>query len=156
MIFVVKNFTVNEKKNICQVGIRISIFYSAINLVWNFINKMYSCDETRLTKANTYSPSGFHAEDTTNKDHYGTSLNIYKWSTHELQQVIDLGPEGCAPLEIRFLHDPKSAQGFVGCALEANVYRYEIYRDFCYCNLVKVLNVGFLLVLPILFTVKHF
>lgn len=83
-------------------------------------------------KGNLLIPSGFHPEDTVDKDHYGTSLNIYKWSTRELQQVIDLGPEGCAPLEIRFLHDPKAAQGFVGCALHANVYRYEICTDFCY------------------------
>ncbi|CAH0584162.1 unnamed protein product [Chrysodeixis includens] len=68
--------------------------------------------------------TGFHAEDVPNKDLYGSSLNIYKWSTHELQQVIDLGPEGIAPLEVRFLHDPKSAEGFVGCAVNANVYRF--------------------------------
>ncbi|KAJ8713387.1 hypothetical protein PYW07_013757 [Mythimna separata] len=73
--------------------------------------------------------TGFHAEDVVNKDHYGTSLNIYKWSTHELQQVIDLGPEGIAPLEVRFLHDPKSAQGFVGCAVNANVYRFYKTSD---------------------------
>lgn len=73
--------------------------------------------------------TGFHPEDTVDKDHYGTSLNIYKWSTRELQQVIDLGPEGCAPLEIRFLHDPKAAQGFVGCALHANVYRFYKISD---------------------------
>lgn len=67
--------------------------------------------------------SGFHPDDIKNPQRYGTSLNIYKWSTRELQQVIDLGQEGCAPLEIRFLHDPKASQGFVGCAVEANVYR---------------------------------
>ncbi|KAG6442193.1 methanethiol oxidase [Manduca sexta] len=68
--------------------------------------------------------TGFHPDDIANPERYGTSLNIYKWSTHELVQVIDLGKEGCAPLEIRFLHDPKSAVGFVGCAVEANVYRF--------------------------------
>lgn len=96
-----------------------------------------------IQKLTPFLPSGFHDEDVVNKDHYGTSLNIYKWSTHELQQVIDLGPEGCAPLEVRFLHDPKSAQGFVGCAVNANVYRYEICWDFSYCNLVIVLNFFF-------------
>nr|AYD88369.1 selenium-binding protein [Achaea janata] len=73
--------------------------------------------------------TGFHAGDVIDKEHYGTSLNIYKWSTHELQQVIDLGPDGCAPLEIRFLHDPKSAQGFVGCAVNANLYRFYKTSD---------------------------
>ncbi|KAL4715885.1 hypothetical protein ACJJTC_014617 [Scirpophaga incertulas] len=71
-----------------------------------------------------YFKSGFHPNDVANPDRYGTSLNVYKWSTRELQQVIDLGKEGVAPLEIRFLHDPKSAQGFVGCAVEANIYRF--------------------------------
>ncbi|XP_053606515.1 methanethiol oxidase isoform X2 [Plodia interpunctella] len=71
-----------------------------------------------------YFKTGFHADDVNNKDRYGSSLNVYKWSTRELQQVIDLGKEGIAPLEIRFLHDPKAAEGFVGCALEANVYRF--------------------------------
>ncbi|CAH0761085.1 unnamed protein product [Diatraea saccharalis] len=71
-----------------------------------------------------YFKTGFHPDDAANPERYGTSLNVYKWSTHELQQVIDLGKEGTAPLEIRFLHDPKAAQGFVGCALEANVYRF--------------------------------
>lgn len=71
-----------------------------------------------------YFKTGFHPDDIPNHNRYGTSLNIYKWSTHELQQVIDLGKEGCAPLEIRFLHDPKATQGFVGCAVEANVYRF--------------------------------
>lgn len=71
-----------------------------------------------------YFKSGFHAEDISDPERYGTKLNVYKWSTRELQQVIDLGSEGCAPLEIRFLHDPKSAQGFVGCAVQANVYRF--------------------------------
>ncbi|XP_068618469.1 methanethiol oxidase [Battus philenor] len=68
--------------------------------------------------------TGFHPEDLSNKDEYGTSLNVYKWSTRELLQVIDLGEEGCAPLEIRFLHNPKASQGFVGCAVQANVYRF--------------------------------
>ena len=28
------------------------------------------------------------------------------------------------PLEIRFLHDPKATEGFVGSALFANMFRY--------------------------------
>ncbi|KAG7296202.1 hypothetical protein JYU34_021305 [Plutella xylostella] len=71
-----------------------------------------------------YFKTGLHAEDIPNPHRYGTSLNVYKWSTRELIQSIDLGKEGCAPLEIRFLHEPTAAQGFVGCAVEANVYRF--------------------------------
>ncbi|CAK1586312.1 unnamed protein product [Parnassius mnemosyne] len=72
---------------------------------------------------------GFDRKDTTDTKEFGTCLNIYKWSTHELQQVLDLGEEGCGPLEVRFLHDPKSSQGFVGCALNANVYRFYKLSD---------------------------
>lgn len=55
---------------------------------------------------------------------YGTCLNFYSWSKRELKQVIDLGTDGCAPLEVRFLHNPKSSVGYVGCAVNANVFKY--------------------------------
>jgi len=55
--------------------------------------------------------------------HYGTHLNVYDWTTRKLVQKIDLGMEGVMPLEIRFLHDPKSSVAFVGCALFANMFR---------------------------------
>lgn len=50
---------------------------------------------------------------------------MYSWSEQRLLQRIDLGMEGVMPLEIRFLHDPLSTQGFVGCALYANVFRLD-------------------------------
>ena len=55
---------------------------------------------------------------------YGTHINVYDWQKRKLIQKIDLGMEGVMPLEIRFLHDPRSAQGFVGSALYANVFRF--------------------------------
>jgi selenium-binding protein 1 len=55
---------------------------------------------------------------------YGTHLNVFDWKTGKMTQKIDLGMEGALPLEIRFLHEPKAAEGFVGCALNANVYRF--------------------------------
>jgi len=54
---------------------------------------------------------------------YGTHLNVYDWKERKLIQKIDLGLEGVMPLEIRFLHDPKSTEGFVGSALFANMFR---------------------------------
>lgn len=54
---------------------------------------------------------------------YGQCLNIFNWSEQKLIQKLDLGSDGFLPLEVRFLHDPKSDQGFVGCALTANVFR---------------------------------
>jgi len=56
--------------------------------------------------------------------HYGRHLNVYDWTTHELKQRIDLGPDGIMPLEIRFLHDPEATEGYVGCALSSTVFRF--------------------------------
>lgn len=42
-------------------------------------------------------------------------------------QTIDLGDEGMIPLEIRWQHDPDSAQGFVGATLSSNIMCF--YRD---------------------------
>ena len=35
-----------------------------------------------------------------------------------------MGPDGLIPLEIRFLHDPDAAEGFVGCALGSCIFRF--------------------------------
>lgn len=37
---------------------------------------------------------------------------------------VDLGADGTTPLEIRFLHNPNEAQGYVGCALYSNLYHF--------------------------------
>ncbi|XP_072020984.1 methanethiol oxidase-like [Amphiura filiformis] len=58
---------------------------------------------------------------------YGHSLNVYDWEKHTLIQTIDMGPEGMIPLEIRFLHNPMATEGFVGCALSSNIFRF--YRE---------------------------
>ena len=55
---------------------------------------------------------------------YGTHLNVYDWKQRKLIQKVDLGLEGVMPLEIRFLHNPKATEGFVGSALFANMFRY--------------------------------
>lgn len=71
---------------------------------------------------------GFKPEDAVSKD-YGRSLNFYSWSKRKLLQTIDLGLDGIAPLEIRFLHNPKESQGYVGCAVNANVFRFFLKGD---------------------------
>lgn len=60
---------------------------------------------------------------------YGRSLNIYSWNERKIKQIINLGEDGIAPLEIRFLHDPLAAEGFVGCAVTSNVYRFYKAED---------------------------
>lgn len=67
---------------------------------------------------------GYAPSDSADPTIYGRSLNVYSWSERTLKQIINLGDEGIAPLEIRFLHDPKEAQGYVGCAVTSKVYRF--------------------------------
>uniref|UniRef100_A0A672FTK7 Methanethiol oxidase n=1 Tax=Salarias fasciatus TaxID=181472 RepID=A0A672FTK7_SALFA len=56
--------------------------------------------------------------------HYGSNLNVWDWTTHRKLQTIELGPDGAIPLEVRFLHDPDATEGYVGCALRSNVFRF--------------------------------
>ncbi|NXM35562.1 SBP1A oxidase, partial [Oxyruncus cristatus] len=65
---------------------------------------------------------GFNPADV-EKGHYGRHVNVWDWSTHTLLQALDLG-KGSIPLEIRFLHEPAAAEGFVGCALSGAVHRF--------------------------------
>jgi len=67
--------------------------------------------------------NGFNLKDV-EEGKYGRSLNIWKWEEKELIQTLDLGDEGMVPLEIRFLHNPDAAEGFVGCALSGNIFRF--------------------------------
>lgn len=55
---------------------------------------------------------------------YGSHLHVYSWPGGEIKQLIDLGPTGLLPLEIRFLHDPSKDTGFVGSALSSNMIRF--------------------------------
>ncbi|KAG8509256.1 Methanethiol oxidase [Galemys pyrenaicus] len=54
---------------------------------------------------------------------YGSHLHVWDWQRREMVQTLPL-QDGLIPLEIRFLHDPAAAQGFVGCALSSNIQRF--------------------------------
>ncbi|MGH0158223.1 UNVERIFIED_CONTAM: hypothetical protein FKN15_041167 [Acipenser sinensis] len=51
-------------------------------------------------------------------------ITDWDWSSRTRIQSLDLGEEGAIPLEIRFLHNPDATEGFVGCALHSNVFRF--------------------------------
>lgn len=72
---------------------------------------------------------------------YGCRLNFYKWSTQTLYQTVDLGLDGFTPLEIRFLHDPKRPDGFVGCALNAKVFYFKKKPDSDEFDVMKVIDI---------------
>ena len=43
--------------------------------------------------------------------------------------MVDLGEDGVAPLEIRFLHNPTANEGFVGCAVKSSIFRFFKNND---------------------------
>ena len=71
---------------------------------------------------------------------YGRRLHFWDLERHAKVQTIDLGDEGLIPLEIRWQHDPDSAQGFVGATLSSNIIRF--HRDNGSWATHKVIDVG--------------
>ncbi|XP_078049206.1 methanethiol oxidase [Augochlora pura] len=67
---------------------------------------------------------GYATTDSADPEVYGRTLNFYSWSEQKLIQKINLGDDGITPLEVRFLHDPKSSEGFVGCGISSNIHRF--------------------------------
>lgn len=59
--------------------------------------------------------------------HYGKTLYFWDWKERKLIKSVDLGGDGLIPLEVRFLHEPTKAHGFVGAALSSSVIHF--YRD---------------------------
>jgi len=72
--------------------------------------------------------SGFNPEHVAS-GYYGKSLNVFSWKSKKMTQKIDLGDNGLIPLEVRFLHDPNMAEGFVGCALSSTIHRFYMDDD---------------------------
>ena len=65
----------------------------------------------------TLSSRGFDPEDV-KAGKYGDRLYFWDWKERKVAQTIELGDAGRIPLEVRFLHDPDRADGFVGRRLE--------------------------------------
>eukprot|EP01120_Amphizonella_sp_Union-15-10_P000746 TRINITY_DN10775_c0_g1_i1.p1 TRINITY_DN10775_c0_g1~~TRINITY_DN10775_c0_g1_i1.p1 ORF type:complete len:466 (+),score=86.27 TRINITY_DN10775_c0_g1_i1:45-1442(+) len=70
---------------------------------------------------------------------YGKSLHFWDWKERKLIKTVDLGEEGLVPLELRFLHNPDKAHGFVGAALSSNVFHF--YKDGTDWKIEKVIDV---------------
>ncbi|XP_008637560.2 PREDICTED: selenium-binding protein 1-like [Corvus brachyrhynchos] len=54
---------------------------------------------------------------------FGRRLNVWNFPCRSLTQCFDLG-EDSLPLNVRFLHNPDAAEGYVGCALSGVVFRF--------------------------------
>jgi 56kDa selenium binding protein (SBP56) len=70
-----------------------------------------------------YEP-GFDIEDVA-AGRYGQRLHFWDLAERRLVQTVDLGEAGLVPLEVRWLHDPDSEQGFVGATLASNIFRFH-------------------------------
>ena len=67
---------------------------------------------------------GFHLEDV-KAGKYGRHLHFWDWKERTINQSIDLGETGMIPLEVRFHHNPDSANGFVGAALSSTMWHFN-------------------------------
>jgi selenium-binding protein 1 len=56
---------------------------------------------------------------------YGRRVHFWDLERKAKVQTLDLGDEGLIPLEIRWQHDPDSAEGFVGATLSSNIVRFS-------------------------------
>jgi methanethiol oxidase len=68
--------------------------------------------------------TGFDVEDVT-AGRYGQRLHFWNLAERRLEQTLDLGENGLIPLEVRWLHDPDSDEGFVGATLAGKILRFE-------------------------------
>jgi selenium-binding protein 1 len=80
---------------------------------------------SEFAEPNAYEP-GFDLEDV-GRGRYGRRLHFWNLTERTLEQTIDLGEQGLVPLEIRWLHDPESEQGFVAATLSSVFWRF--YRS---------------------------
>jgi selenium-binding protein 1 len=71
---------------------------------------------------------------------YGRKLHFWDLEQRTKTQTIDLGDEGWIPLELRWQHNPDSAQGFVGATLSSNIIRFR--RDNGSWSADKVIDVA--------------
>jgi selenium-binding protein 1 len=71
---------------------------------------------------------------------YGRKLHFWDLEQRTKVQTIDLGDEGWIPLELRWQHNPDSAQGFVGATLSSNIIRFR--RDNGSWSADKVIDVA--------------
>ena len=67
---------------------------------------------------------GFDLEDV-GAGRYGQRLHFWNLEERTLDQSLDLGEQGLVPLEIRWLHDPDSEEGFLGAALSSAMWRFH-------------------------------
>ncbi|MCA9100487.1 MAG: selenium-binding family protein [Planctomycetales bacterium] len=71
---------------------------------------------------------GFNPEEVS-KGKYGRHIHLWDWQERRIRESFDLGEAGWIPLEVRFHHNPASADGFVGAALSSAIWRFHANDD---------------------------
>ncbi len=59
---------------------------------------------------------------------YGRAIHFWDLAEKKKIQTVDLGEDGWIPLELRWQHNPDSAQGFVGATLSSTIKRFHRER----------------------------
>jgi len=80
---------------------------------------------SEFTAPNIYK-DGFKVSDML-EGKYGKGLCFWNWEERTFIKHFDLGDDGRIPLEVRFLHDPKSSHGYVATTIGSSVWHW--YRD---------------------------
>ena len=98
------------------------IFYIGKIIVFTVLHSFKVMVSSEWTAPNTFF-NGFNPEDI-QKEKYGQSIYFWNWTEQTVNKKFDLGGEGLLPLELRFLHNPKSTHGFVGSALSSSIWHW--------------------------------
>ena len=96
-----------------------------LNYDFWYLPRQNTLVSSEFAEPNAYEP-GFDLADV-GAGRYGRRLHFWDLERRELEQTIDLGDQGLVPLEIRALHDPDAAQGFVAATLSSVMWRW--YRS---------------------------
>ena len=68
--------------------------------------------------------AGFDLDDVA-AGRYGSRLHFWNLAERRVEQTLELGDSGLVPLEVRWLHDPDTDEGFVGAALSSTMWHFH-------------------------------
>lgn len=58
---------------------------------------------------------------------YGKSVVFWDWTKKTIINKISLEDDSIAPLEVRFLHNPKASTGYIGVGVSSSLLK--IYKE---------------------------
>jgi len=73
---------------------------------------------------------------------YGQAIYFWDWEKGKIIKKVDLGADGMVPLELRFHHNPKSTNGYVGAALSSALWHWHLDESDKEWKVEKVLQIA--------------